>query len=201
MEAGTSAAHHARGAAVGVVVLALTAALMIAGPHGRAEADVDLTGDWILTFGDPPDALFCPATVDQSGTELSIDFYCEALDVGFLLPGTIDPASGSFEVEACGDPPGPGLYCFSLTGVAASDGNSMSGTWALTGGAMADGPFTGTRTTAPAPPTATQAAAMPTPTAPISPGKPEATVTPAVPRLPDVSALPSTGSGGLADGR
>lgn len=99
-----------------VQVLILTAVLL-ASP-GAVRADVDLSGVWeIYTSVEGVDEAF-DATVTQTGTALTIDFFPAG-----PLSGTIDPVSGEFSVGALV----PSCGGFLFTGIAAPDGTSFSG--------------------------------------------------------------------------
>jgi hypothetical protein len=86
-----------------------------------AQADVDLTGNWLLVLSLPGISL--PVTIVQNGTLLSVSG-------GASVPtatGTIDPATGAFSVASSS----PACNDLTLQGVAAPDGNSLSGTGTL----------------------------------------------------------------------
>jgi hypothetical protein len=81
------------------------------------QADVDLTGNWLLVLSLP--GISIPVTIVQNGTSLSVSG-------GASVPtatGTIDPATGAFSVASSS----PACNDLTLQGVAAPDGNSMSG--------------------------------------------------------------------------
>jgi hypothetical protein len=107
-------------------------ATAVAAPD-RGEAQIDISGDWIITVllgGDPIGD--CAATVTQAGTGLSLAVDCASLAQGTplagfqgTLSGTIDTATGDFSMS--------GTYANGvaqdLTGTASPDGNSMSGSY------------------------------------------------------------------------
>jgi cysteine-rich repeat protein len=81
-------------------------------------ADIDLTGNWDIV-GSITGAVPAPMTVAQMGTSLSV-----TLDTSPVANGTIDPMSGAFSVASSS----PECDNVALNGVAAPDGNGMSGT-------------------------------------------------------------------------
>lgn len=93
------------------LALVIAATLLVA---RLTRADVDLTGTWL--FSEPPPGELLD--VVQVGTSLSIEG----------VAGTIDPVSGIFSVESSGPPVFPVCFYRNIEGVAAPDGNSMSGT-------------------------------------------------------------------------
>ncbi len=155
----------------GAIVLAATVVTLglLAGLSGRAQAEIDISGDWILDVqGAYSDN--CAVALQQSGTELTAEIDC-SIGSGTLI-GTIDPSTGSFTLAG-----NVGAFGVDLQGAASQDGESVSGTWDVRSYEVS-GTFSGTRGVAP-----------PTPT----PGGPEPLSGPF--ELDAGLALPDTGSG------
>lgn len=121
-------------ALVALASLALVVAVATVWLSNRAAAQIDLTGTWNLELVGVVNQTL-QANVTQNGTALTIDF-----GVGDAqLSGTIDPATGEFNVFGCpGDCGG-----LSMTGTTSPDGRSMSGTFLSD--FIGSGTFTGTR--------------------------------------------------------
>ena len=156
-------------AATAAAVAALALMSLTARP---AHAQIDLTGDWNVTFDGIYFVEQVSLEVTQSGADLTID-------LGFgdaQLNGTIDKGTGAFSVSGC---PGDCLG-LSMTGTTSPDGNSMSGSFSA--GIGDSGSFTGTRKGAEtATPTTTLVPPGSTPPPPVG----------GIAREPHVSALPA----------
>ena len=118
-----------------LLVAVAAAVVLLAALSGRAEAQIDLSGDWNITF-DGAISGSCTAAIVQTGTELFV-----ALDCGIgsgIGHGSIDPVTRSFDLS------GPLVFGVVLSGTASEDGNSISGTWD-TGSLGFSGTFAGNR--------------------------------------------------------
>jgi hypothetical protein len=117
-----------RFAALGPVAIALCLGVLEAQAPRAANADVDASGSWQLTFSGLPstlDALFA-----QSGTNLSV--VLGFIDGRNVYSGSIDPATGGFGVFATlpctiTTPPTPVPLIFS--GTVSADGSTLLGTF------------------------------------------------------------------------
>ena len=106
---------------LGALVAAIAAGLaLLWGPTERAEATLDITGNWNMTLtGDL--SVACLAPVSQTGTSLSIDL--TACSAG-VATGTITKETGAFTVLWGSPPSSPAI---GLNGTATA--TTMSGAW------------------------------------------------------------------------
>lgn len=87
-------------------------------PLPTLASPVDISGTWRLTFS----GLFsgaCVSVIQQTDNELAIVADCDIIG-SLRLSGSIDPTTGAFSLSGAG---------IGLAGLAAADGNSLSGTW------------------------------------------------------------------------
>jgi hypothetical protein len=194
--------HTSRLVRGGVLLVALVVSVcMFVSSTDRAEAQIDISGDWtftVLAGGGP--FLDCTATITQAGTGLSMAMDCTSSQ-GFQggtisfhsrdLRGTIDTATGDISMSgtltaAVG---GANPLALDVRGTVSPDGNSMSGSWTSPGGS---GTFDGVRQSA-SPPAATVATAAPVPTPSQNGGSPSAGG--------PVAARPTVGPGGTVTPR
>lgn len=112
----------------GVLLVALVASLaMFVSSTARAEAQIDISGDWIVTEDSLGAPSPCAATVTQTGTGLAMVLEdCASLPgQQGTFSGTIDTATGDFSLSGTFT---SGL-ALDLTGTASPDGNSISGSF------------------------------------------------------------------------
>ncbi|OGO53272.1 MAG: hypothetical protein A2148_09090 [Chloroflexi bacterium RBG_16_68_14] len=115
-----------------IVAIVVVAVLGLQVGHAHAEGDIDVSGEWQIeldgTFG-----ASCTVGAVQRGDELFFAGGC-TLIIPLVLEGEIDRATGEFSVQD--------RLGITATGMAAKDGDSVSGAWAALG---LSGTFTGTR--------------------------------------------------------
>ena len=118
-----------------LLIAVAAAVVLFAALSGRAEAHIDISGDWNIAL-DGTISVRCTVAIVQTGTELFAAANCGIGSGDFR--GSIDAASGSFDLS--------GLIVFSvvLTGTASEEGNSISGTWTTVPPGYS-GTFTGNR--------------------------------------------------------
>jgi len=124
----------------------VVATALIALPVERAAALTDISGTWNLTLLHPDvmGSIPCSASISQPGSALSASMTCTGLGSG-NLSGSINTTTGAFTLS------GPlGGYQMNMSGTAAGDGNSMSGTFTLPP-IPSNGTFSGFRKSVPAP--------------------------------------------------
>jgi len=105
-----------------------------------AAATIDLTGNFrvdVTAIFLPPGGFTCSIDVLQAGTLLSATGSCPLTGAVSLPTGTIDTTSGAFSLSGSSETFCPAL---SITGTAAADGLTFSGTLSCTGGPL---PITG----------------------------------------------------------
>lgn len=112
---------------IGMLVSALVAAALLAPAAQRAAAAVDISGSWNITLLHPDAGgpIACSASISQPGTALSASMTCTGLGSG-NLSGSINTTTGAFTLSGPIDG-----YQMNMSGTAAGDGNSMSGTFTL----------------------------------------------------------------------
>jgi hypothetical protein len=116
--------------------VALGALLAITAGTTKAQGNIDLSGnDWTVKVGGPV-TLTCSANVVQNESAISVRMDCPTLGAGDFS-GTINQKSGAFSAS------GELVVPITLSGTAAPDGQSFSGTWDT--GIFGGGAFTGTR--------------------------------------------------------
>ncbi len=113
----------AAGGAAGLILLAVLL-LAVLGPATPAQAQIDISGDWsfkVLGFG--PEAIPCPATIEQTGAAFTIGMRCTNVGLGDF-EGEINVETGAF--TASGNIAGMPI---DLAGMASPDGETIEGTW------------------------------------------------------------------------
>ena len=133
--------------AIALVGAALAAALGLAVQDNRAAAQVDISGEWNVTFsGDISTFESCPSVISQSGNSVTISMACAPpLDSG-SFSGTIDPSTGSLDLTGF-----LSGFEWSLTGTASPQRDLISAAWSIDI-VPAFGQMTGTRKLPPPPP-------------------------------------------------
>jgi len=162
--------HTSRLVRGGVLLVALVVSLgMFVSSTGRAEAQIDVSGEWIVTTlnSGAGDSLDTAATITQAGTRLSMAVDNWSLAGPGTFSGTIDTATGDFSLSGtvvAGD--GTTSLSYDLTGTASPDGNSISGSYTRN----TSGTFDGVRQLAATSPAAVAAAVPETGSGPASSG-------------------------------
>jgi hypothetical protein len=115
---------------------ALALGLVFASP---ARADFDLTNTWLINFRDGGGGLIAQCEWDfvQTGTDLTAQGSCGPSAFA-LLGGTIDPVSGVFALEGTILVIGIGYGPIAMSGAAAPDGRTLSGSHDLLPGGIFD---------------------------------------------------------------
>lgn len=103
----------------------------------RAEAQVDISGDWSFSIAGAISGT-CRSAIFQTGSDLFAPTTCSVVGSGDL-EGSIDPDTRAVSLAGA-----LGGIDVSLEGVVSEDGNSMEGVW--TAFVVFTGTFTGTRT-------------------------------------------------------
>jgi len=125
-----------------LAVALLLVTMVVAWPSGRASAAIDVSGQWTfaMTHPDFTGTISCAGAIVQSGTALTSSMTCDFFGNG-TLNGSINTTSGALTLSgtmATSDQ-------LNFSGTAAGDGDSMSGSWTITG-IPGTGAFNGTRT-------------------------------------------------------